>query len=486
MATTVRKFCNRFSVCKVSFSRLTNFRTDGITLRCNLKNRQFQSSAAILATIKLDMPSLSPTMEKGNIIKWHKKEGDTVSPGDALCDIETDKAIISMDTEETGILAKIIAPDNTKDVSVGSLIALLVEEGEDWKNIQIPADVAPKASISAPQAQQTLAPPPSAPAVSSGHIPVEHGHLIGPSVKKLLQEYNITSSSIKPSGPGGALLKGDVLNYIESKSLNKVTQQAASPVKPEAPAKSAQPKASEKSTPVPGAKFVDIPLTNMRRVIAKRLTESKTTIPHAYASIDSNMGPLTQLRKTLLDDGVKISVNDFIIKAAAFALQRVPKVNAIWANDGPRLSSSVDISVAVATPNGLITPIVKGASYLSVDQIGSTVKELSGRAREGKLLPHEYQGGSFSISNLGMFGITEFSAVINPPQLAILAVGSSRHEASIKGNQLKMNVTLSYDSRAVNEVEATRFLEEFRNVIENPQTMLSGTNLDSAAEAFVF
>ncbi|BFZ15838.1 hypothetical protein BsWGS_18876 [Bradybaena similaris] len=413
-----------------------------------IKNN-IHTNAALFDTIKLNMPSLSPTMDKGNIVKWHKKEGDTVSPGDVLCDIETDKAVISMDTEETGILAKIVAPDNSRDVVVGSLIALLVEEGDDWKSVQIPAEASVK-----PQ-PQAAAPAPAAAA------PAPAG---------------------KPQ-PAVTVEHRDVLDYIQAKNLTKVEQKAAKPAHTPGPTKPAPaPPAAAPAT----ASYIDIPLTNMRRTIARRLTESKTTIPHAYASIDSDVGAVTELRKTLTNEGVKVSVNDFIIKAAALALQRVPRVNAIWANEGPQLSQTVDISVAVATPNGLITPIVRGATYLSVDQISKTVKELAVKARDGKLQPHEFQGGSFSISNLGMFGISEFTAVINLPQIAILAVGTSRPVATLKGNQHRMTVTMSYDSRAISEIEATQWLQEFRNVIENPKSMLAGTNLDTEAEAFAF
>ncbi|CAG5118343.1 unnamed protein product, partial [Candidula unifasciata] len=406
---------------------------------------------------------------------------DPVSPGDVLCDIETDKAVISMDTEETGVLAKILAPDNSKDVVVGSLIALLVEEGDDWKSVQIPADAGAKpqpvaaAAASAPTTVPVGKPQPVA--------TVEHSHLMGPSVKKLLHEYNIESSAVPATGRSGVLLKGDVLDYITAKNLKRVDQRAAGPAQSPSSSKPVQtPVASSPAS----ANYVDIPLTNMRRTIARRLTESKTTIPHAYASIESDVGAVTELRKTLTNEGIKVSVNDFIIKAAALALQRVPRVNAIWANEGPQLSQTVDISVAVATPNGLITPIVRGATYLTVDQISRTVKELAVKARDGKLQLHEFQGGSFSISNLGMFGISEFTAVINPPQIAILAVGTSRPVATMNGNRHRMTVTMSYDSRAISEIEATQWLQEFRNVMENPKSMLSGTNLDAEAEAFAF
>jgi len=477
---------NRASCRLDLFVKLKHFTTQSLpSLNKNVLLRtigyqksQFHSWTSLFATTKLDMPSLSPTMEKGNIVRWLKKEGDTISPGDVLCEIETDKAVIAMDTEEEGILAKILVPDDTKDVAVGQLIALMVEEGGDWKNVEIPADgstPAPPQSSSpaASDASKTLAP-----------AATEQGHLIGPSVKKLLQEHNIQAASVPATGPSGALLKGDVLNFIKSQNISKVQQKAELPP---SPAVSSAPAPTHVAQPLPSesASYVDIPLTNMRRVIATRLTESKSTIPHAYASIDSDMSAVTELRQKLKADGVKVSVNDFIIKASALALQRVTKVNAIWDN-GAKISPTVDISVAVATPTGLITPIVKGATFLSVDQISEVVKELAGRAKIGKLKPEEYQGGSFSISNLGMFGVSEFTAVINPPQVAIMAIGGSRSVAQEDGEHKKMTVTLSYDARALDALDVTRFLEEFRYAMENPQSLLSGTRLDEQAEAFAF
>ncbi|GFO01081.1 dihydrolipoamide acetyltransferase component of pyruvate dehydrogenase complex [Plakobranchus ocellatus] len=489
MATAAHKiYCRLANGSTFRFQRYLRPEKQLLKCRQSFQSRNIVTAPVLYGTIKLDMPSLSPTMEQGNIIKWHKKEGDPVSPGDVLCEIETDKAVISMDTEEEGIFAKIIVPENTKNIKVGTLIALLVEEGDDWQNVEIPAGADKPATAPAESAASPSAPATSTQASTDAHGGSDlagDGHLVGPSVKKLLQEYNIQASSLSASGPGGALLKGDVLDYIKANKLDKKVQEAPSPPLPQA-ASAPPPALPPPPAAAAGANYVDIPLTNMRRTIAKRLTESKMTIPHAYATIDSNVGAIADLRKTLQAEGIKVSVNDFIIKASAVALQRVPRVNAVWENDGLRLSPSVDISVAVATPNGLITPIVFGASYLSVDQIGNSVRELAGKAKEGKLQPHEYQGGSFSISNLGMFGISEFTAVINPPQVAIMAVGGSRSVASMSGNLSKMKVTLSYDSRAISEIEATRFLEEFRHVIEHPQSLLAGTNLDTAAEAFVF
>jgi len=494
MAYSINRVCGRLNIFLNGvdtglaglFGVSANNTLRGVTLRPLNKHvlltsdqkKQIHSWKPLLGTTKLDMPSLSPTMEKGNIVKWLKKEGDAIAPGDVLCEIETDKAIIAMDTEEEGILAKILVPDDTKDVAVGQLIALMVDEGDDWQNVSVPA-----ADIPTQASAQT--PPQATPTVEQSTVTAasEPGHLMGPSVKKLLQEHNLQAASVQATGPSGALLKGDVLNYIKTKNISKVEQTAAPPsTPPSAPvsAKPAPPPVSSANT-----NYIDIPLTNMRRVIAKRLTESKATIPHAYASIDSDMGAVTELRQRLKAEGIKVSVNDFIIKASAFALQRVSKVNATW-NNGARISPTVDISVAVATPTGLITPIVKGATFLSVDQISETVKELAGRAKIGKLKPEEYQGGSFSISNLGMFGVSEFTAVINPPQVAIMAIGGSRSVAQEDGESKRMTVTLSYDSRALDMLDVTRFLEEFRYSMENPQTMLAGTKLDEKAEAFAF
>lgn len=424
------------------------------------------------------MPSLSPTMTEGTIVKWHKKEGDTISPGDLLCDIQTDKAVVSMDTEEEGILAKIIKPENSKDIQIGVLIAVMVEEGDDWKNAEIPADVGATpsgdAATPAPAPTQTTS-------QSSGSSPAESSSVIGPSVRKLLEEFNIKPGEVTASGPHRNLIKGDVLKYIKTKNLSKIElPPAASPV-----SSPSQPASSTYTTsvlpPIEGEEYIDIPNTGMRKTIAKRLTESKTTIPHSYVTIDCNMGNVGKLRKQLAGDGIKVSFNDFIIKASAIALQRVPQVNSVWQGDSVKLSTTVDISVAVATDQGLITPIVQSAAYLSVDDISSKVKDLAARAREGKLKLEEFQGGSFTISNLGMFGISEFSAVINPPQTAILAVGGSRLVLGEEGKpETNMTVTLSYDSRVIDESEASQFLEVFQEIMENPRLTVVGSRLSAS------
>lgn len=447
-------------------------------------------AAELFHGTKVTMPSLSPTMTEGTLVKWHKKEGDVIAPGDLLCDIQTDKAVVSMDLEEEGILAKILMPEGSKDVKIGQLIALIVDEGEDWQNVTIPVEGA-EDSVPSPAA---AAPPPAAavapgatPAVEAASMPkIEAIHSltgVGPSVKKLLEEYHISPTDIKPTGPKGHLLKGDILSEIKNKNLNKVdlahlpveVPKPAAPVMiPAAPAPSKPLPPSPPPPPATAATFIDTPTTNMRKVIARRLTESKTTIPHSYGSVECNVGNALKLRKQLMAENVKVSMNDFIIKAAALALQRVPEMNATLQGDTPVQSESVDISIAVATPNGLITPIIQDAANLGVGEISSKVKDLAGRAREGKLQLHEFQGGSFSISNLGMFGITEFTAVINPPQAAILAIGTSCLIPGIAGPVNMMTATLSYDRRAVDEYEAARFLEVFREIMENPNVIISG------------
>ncbi|XP_041365896.1 pyruvate dehydrogenase protein X component, mitochondrial-like [Gigantopelta aegis] len=434
--------------------------------------RCFHLNSACYDTIQIQMPALSPTMADGTLVKWLKKEGDKLGPGDVLCDIQTDKAVVSMENEEEGILAKILVPENTKNVPIGTLIALMVEEGDDWQNVEIPKDVTPP-SVETGDSRPT----PSSPEAPARPVPDAHtSFMAGPSVRKLLEEYGLHAEDVPASGPHGRLLKGDVLNLVKSKNLHKVAIQSEPP-----PSDSAAPTPPSSPTalpPVDGEPFTDIPSSSMRKTIASRLTQSKTTIPHSYATVDCNIESVTKLRKQLAGEGIKVSVNDFIIKAAAIALQRVPQLNAIKQGDKVQMVSTTDISVAVATDNGLITPIVQNAAYLDVDQISLKIKELAKRAREGKLAPNEFQGGSFTISNLGMFGITEFSAVINPPQLAILAIGTSRIDIGEYDRPVtKMNATLSYDCSVIDETEAFRFLEVFSAVMNNPFLMVAGSHL---------
>ncbi|KAK3925411.1 Dihydrolipoyllysine-residue acetyltransferase component 1 of pyruvate dehydrogenase complex, mitochondrial [Frankliniella fusca] len=420
----------------------------------------------------INMPSLSPTMTEGTIVKWLKKEGDTVAPGDVLCEIQTDKAVMSFEVEEEGILAKILVPDDS-NVKVGTLIALMVGEGEDWKDVAIPGSAAPAAAATP---TPSAAPKASAPS-SGGHA---HSDLkMGPAVRTLLEAYQMSPSEVSGTGPHGLLTKGDVLQVIKQRGL---TAKAPKPVPPPASAKSpsgpsAQPtKTSPQVASLkPTEGFTDIELTSMRKTIAKRLTESKTQIPHSYGLVECQVDKVMALRKQLKSENINVSINDFVIKAVAVALQQVPEINALFSNDKLSVSNVVDISVAVATPNGLITPIIKDADRLGLVQISQKMKELAGKAKEGKLQPQEFMGGTFTISNLGMFGISEFSAIINPPQVAILAVGGGRPELDGEGNlRTMMTATLSYDRRAVDEVQVANFLEVVQRNLENPNMMIVG------------
>uniref|UniRef100_UPI00398F4A78 pyruvate dehydrogenase protein X component, mitochondrial isoform X1 n=2 Tax=Pristiophorus japonicus TaxID=55135 RepID=UPI00398F4A78 len=454
--------------------------------------RYFGTSCRLLgaAPLKVLMPALSPTMEKGNIVKWLKREGETVHAGDALCEIETDKAVVTLDSSDDGVLAKIMVDDGTKDVILGSLIALLMEEGEDWKQVEIPTQT------SAPSPTQPV-PAPKEP--SAAHVPVSSKvqHSAGkgdarlsPAARQILGTHGLDPSSTAPTGPRGIFTKEDALNMLKQKgSMTTPRAAAAAPVQP--PLKTTQAASSAPAYPrpsippisIPGqpltpGTFTEIPASNIRQVIARRLRESKTTIPHSYVSIDCNIEQVLKTRKQLAKDDIKVSVNDFIIKAAAVTLKQMPDVNSTWSDEGPRQLSSIDIAVAVATERGLITPIVRDAATKGVEEISTTVKALAKKAKAGKLLPEEYQGGSFSISNLGMFGISGFSAVINPPQACILAIGQSRHDLTVseddRGNASlcqkdMMMVTLSSDGRVVDDELASQFLENFRLNLENPK-----------------
>ncbi|XP_021512168.1 pyruvate dehydrogenase protein X component, mitochondrial isoform X1 [Meriones unguiculatus] len=445
--------------------------------------------------IKILMPSLSPTMEQGNIVKWLKKEGEAVSAGDSLCEIETDKAVVTLDASDDGILAKIVVEEGAKNIQLGSLIGLMVEEGEDWKHVEIPKDVGAPPPVPKP------AVPPQPSAQPQTPSPARKEHTVGtpqvrisPAARNILEKHSLDASQGTATGPRGVFTKEDALKLVELKQMGKITESRPAPTPPSTLAASVPPQATAgPSYPrpmippvsIPGqpnaaGTFTEIPASNIRRVIAKRLTESKSTVPHAYATADCDLGAVLKVRKDLVKDDIKVSVNDFIIRAAAVTLKQMPGVNVSWDGEGPKQLPSVDISVAVATDKGLITPIIKDAASKGIQEIADSVKVLSKKARDGKLLPEEYQGGSFSISNLGMFGIDEFAAVINPPQACILAVGRFRPVLKLsedeEGNpQLQQHqlitVTMSSDSRVVDDELATRFLESFKANLENPMRL---------------
>jgi len=440
--------------------------------------------------MKIKMPSLSPTMEEGTIVKWYKKEGEAISAGDVFCDIQTDKAVVSMEADEDGIVAKILMEEGA-GAKVGALIALMVEEGQDWQDVTIPgSDPAPSASLPPPQTSSGPGVPssgqPLTAAVQEFHF--THPAQTGPAVALLLSQYNLNPTEITGSGPKGNLMKADVLKYIQDKALPKPEpiQVALPEVKPkqETPAPIAKP---TPAVPKPRSGYTDVELTNMRRVIAKRLTDSKQTAPHGYSSATSDITAASKLRKEYIKSGFKVSINDFVIKAAATALQYVPSINANVVDDELVAMTNVDISVAVATPAGLITPIVKDAVSKSIQEISANVKELAGRAKENKLKLDEFQGGTFTISNLGMFGIAEFTAIINAPQVAILAVGGGRdiiHPDTMKPTTV-MTATLSFDRRYIDEAGAADFMKVFQTIMERPELLgvgyLPSVRLDRAS-----
>ncbi|XP_073397906.1 pyruvate dehydrogenase protein X component, mitochondrial isoform X2 [Dendrobates tinctorius] len=430
------------------------------------------------------MPALSPTMEEGNIVKWLKKEGETVNAGDALCEIETDKAVVTMESSDEGILAKIMTQEGSRNVRLGSLIALLVDEGQDWTQVELPSVQSPPPSSTTATTDVSIKP-------QTG--PAQPGKLrlrMSPAARHILDTHGIDCKTVIPSGPRGIITKEDALRVVSEKDETaKIVMKSSPAIQPAkvapkhpAPPAGALQRPSDPPMSIPGkplapGTFTEIQTSNIRKVIAKRLTESKSTIPHAYASTDCDLGAVLKLRKDLAKDNIKVSVNDFIIKATAVTLKQMPEVNVTWNGEGPRQLESIDISIAVATDRGLITPIIKQAGSKGIQEIADSAKVLAQKARNGKLLPEEYQGGSFSISNLGMFGISGFSAVINPPQSCILAVGRSRTELALaedeEGNpelskKELLNVTLSSDGRLIDDELASIFLERFRTNLENP------------------
>jgi pyruvate dehydrogenase E2 component (dihydrolipoamide acetyltransferase) len=427
--------------------------------------------------IELKMPALSPTMEEGTLAKWLVKEGDEVKSGDILAEIETDKATMEFEAVDEGKIAKILVPEGTDGVKVGAPIAILAGEGEDASAAAAPkADTPPPAPPKAPPAPKpdatpappkTAAEPPSAP--SKPAAPRTQGERIkaSPLARRLAEAQGIDLSGITGSGPGGRIVRADI--------------DSAAGKAPGAAAPAAQPAAAPAapvSTEIP---HEAVKLSNMRKTIARRLTEAKQTIPHYYLTVDIQLDALLKLRseinKSLEGRGVKLSVNDLLIKALAVALIEVPTANVSFAGDQLIKYSRADISVAVAIPDGLITPIIVGAEAKSLSTISKEMTDLAGRAKEGKLAPHEYQGGTASISNLGMFGTKQFDAVINPPQGMIMAVGAGEKRPYVINDSLQiatvMSASGSFDHRAIDGAEGAKLLAAFKRLIENPLGMLA-------------
>ena len=443
--------------------------------------------------INILMPALSPTMEEGKLAKWMVKEGDTVSSGDVIAEIETDKATMEVEAIDEGTVGKILIPEGTDAVKVNELIAVLLEDGEDASAIDVSGGSsapAPAAEAARAPAADTPAATVSAPPPAPSPIPAANGSagprvFASPLAKRLAKQSGLDLSALKGSGPHGRIVKRDI-----EKALSEGTGKTAPAPAAQAPAAGPAPAAPQAMPAEQVMKLFEegtyevVPHDNMRKVIAKRLTEAKSTIPHFYLTVDCELDALLALRKQVNEaapvkdekPAYKVSVNDMIIKALALALQAVPDANATWTESGMLLHKHSDVGVAVAIPGGLITPVVRKAEQKGLAAIANEMKDFAKRARERKLLPHEYQGGSTAVSNLGMFGIRDFSAVINPPHATILAVGAGEQRPVVKDGALQtatiMTVTLSTDHRAVDGALGAELLSAFKQLIENPMGML--------------
>ncbi|NVK47722.1 MAG: pyruvate dehydrogenase complex dihydrolipoamide acetyltransferase [Rhodobacteraceae bacterium] len=432
--------------------------------------------------IELLMPALSPTMEEGTLAKWLVKEGDEISSGDVIAEIETDKATMEFEAVDEGVMGKILVAEGTEGVKVNAPIAVLLEEGEDASAAETvgssapapAAEEAPKAEAAAP-APAAAAPAPAAPKAASGER-----IFASPLARRIAAHKGLDLSAISGSGPKGRIVKADVENATAAPKAD--APKAAAPAPAAAAAAPAGPSADMVAKMYEGREYEEIKLDGMRKTIAARLTEAKQTIPHFYLRRDIQLDALmkfrAELNHQLTGKGVKLSVNDFIIKAVANALQEVPTANAVWAGDRVLQMKASDVAVAVAIEGGLFTPVLKDADMKSLSALSKEMKDLAHRARDRKLAPHEYQGGSFAISNLGMFGIDNFDAIVNPPHAGILAVGTGVKKPVIgEDGEIKvatvMSVTMSVDHRVIDGALGAELLKAIVENLENPVAMLA-------------
>jgi pyruvate dehydrogenase E2 component (dihydrolipoamide acetyltransferase) len=454
-------------------------------------------------SIEIKMPALSPTMEEGTLAKWLVKEGDTVKSGDIMAEIETDKATMEFEAVDEGVIAKIVIAEGTDNVTVGAVIAILAEEGEDAASVSAPS----KSDTPVPAAKESEAKPdatdpnktgseakpadrtitqaedhgkpadtgaaPSAPAASSGGS--SGGRVkASPLARRIATEKGIELSGVTGSGPNGRIVKADVDSAKPGAAAPAAARSEAAPA-----AAAAAP--APKPAAVPDIPHEATKLSNMRKTIARRLTESKQTVPHIYLTVDIQLDALLKLRgelnASLESRGVKLSVNDMLVKALGVALIAVPKCNVMFTPDQLISFKRADISVAVSTPSGLITPIVVGADTKSLSAISAEVKDLAARAKDNKLKPEEFQGGTASISNMGMFGIKQFEAVINPPQGMIMAIGAGEKRPYVVGGELAvatvMSATGSFDHRAIDGADGAELMKVFKALVERPLGMLA-------------
>ncbi|ANN59358.1 pyruvate dehydrogenase complex dihydrolipoamide acetyltransferase [Mesorhizobium loti NZP2037] len=455
--------------------------------------------------INITMPALSPTMEEGNLSKWLVKEGDKVSPGDVIAEIETDKATMEVEAVDEGTVAKLVVPAGTEGVKVNALIAVLAAEGEDAgaaaksgggaapAKAEAPKADAPKAE--APKAEAPKAEPAAAAAPKAEPAPVANGHATGertfasPLARRIAKEAGVDVSAVTGTGPHGRVVKADVDAAIAGGGAKAAPAAKAPAGAPAAAAPAVKAMSDDQVLKLfePGS-YELVPHDNMRKTIARRLVEAKSTIPHFYLTLDCELDALLALRTQInaaapmkkTDKGeapaYKLSVNDMVIKAMAMALMAVPDANASWTESAMVKHKHADVGVAVSIPGGLITPIIRHADEKTLSTISNEMKDLASRARSRKLKPEEYQGGTTAVSNLGMFGIKDFAAVINPPHATILAVGAGEERAVVKNGEIKiatvMSVTLSTDHRAVDGALGAELLVAFKRLIENPMGML--------------
>lgn len=408
--------------------------------------------------IEILMPALSPTMTEGNLVKWHKREGDKIKAGDVIAEIETDKATMEVEAVDEGYMGKILVPEGTEAVKVNQIIALLLEEGEDTSTLgKITTDVTsePKTAVkeTTPEKKPELKVVPQATSSESRVFAT-------PLARRIASEQNLNLSSVTGSGPHGRIVRADV-EHAASQPALKPSLAPSTLLSGYEPA------------------YDVINPSNIRKVIARRLVEAKQTIPHFYVTVDCEIDALLKAREQInarSDGAYKLSVNDFIIKACGLALTHVPEANSSWIDDQVYQYKSADVAVAVAIEGGLITPVVREAEKKGLVEISKEMKDLAARAKEGKLKPQEFQGGTFSLSNMGMYGVREFSAIINPPQGCILAVGAGDVRPVVKSGLLTtatmMTCTLSVDHRVVDGAMGARFLKVFKDLIENPIMMV--------------
>lgn len=414
--------------------------------------------------INITMPALSPTMTEGNLAKWLKKEGDKVKPGEVIAEIETDKATMEVEAVDEGILGRILVPAGTEKVPVNDVIAVLLEEGESGDQLLVVSD-----QKKVPSPGVAIAPPPSPSGRGKDGTAVQGEGLqtrddkggrlkASPLAKRIAAQSNIDLSRIKGTGPGGRIVRSDVASDKSQAGRNHTPGNLVTHHE---------------------QLVTELSNNQIKKITAARLLESKQTIPHFYLTVDCRIDNLLAARAAINEQAkgaYKLSVNDFIIKAAAAALKSYPAANVSWSEKAVLQYSNADISVAVATPNGLITPIIRSAEQKSLPEISAEMKDLAERARAGKLKPQEFQGGTFTISNLGMFGVKDFAAIINPPQSCILAVGAGIEQPVVENGQIKigtvMSVTLSTDHRSVDGAVGAEWLQHFKRYIENPITML--------------